>query len=186
VIYNTYGPGIYLYESSYSNVYNNTIYNNSTGSDTGHGRGSIRATGRVEYTTNAIIKNNNCYSTSSRDYAIFVDANYVSNGIIVANNNFYRASGNWYFWNNGEGGNLATFNALPRVSGNVNSDPLFVSTSTSDFRLQSNSPCINVGTNVGLTSDFAGIGVPQGGVPEIGAYEYTGAVNPPANLKIIK
>ena len=49
-------------------------------------------------------------------------------------------------------------------------DPLFVS--SSDFRLQSISPCINAGLSVGLTSDFAGHRVPQNDTVDIGAYEY--------------
>ncbi len=67
----------------------------------------------------------------------------------------------------------------------VNGDPLLVSASTSDFTLQSTSPCINAGANVGLIKDFAGISVPQGSSPDIGAYEYVGAAptdtTPPAS-----
>ena len=52
-----------------------------------------------------------------------------------------------------------------------NSDPLFTNAPT-DLSLQSASPAINAGTNVGLTSDFASN--PIVGVPDIGAYEYQG------------
>ena len=55
-------------------------------------------------------------------------------------------------------------------------DPFFVS--ASDFHLQSASPAINAGTNVGLTRDYAGTAIPQGSAPDIGAYEYVG-VPPP-------
>jgi parallel beta-helix repeat protein len=48
-------------------------------------------------------------------------------------------------------------------------DPLF----TSDFRLQSGSPAINTGIDVGLTSDYKNHRVPyNNGTPDIGAYEY--------------
>ena len=40
----------------------------------------------------------------------------------------------------------------------------------SDYRLQSTSPCIDAGTDVGLTEDYAGN--PIYGAPDIGAYEY--------------
>jgi LysM repeat protein len=56
----------------------------------------------------------------------------------------------------------------------MNSDPLFVSTATPDFHLQSTSLAINAGTNVGLTSDYEGNSIV--GLPDIGAYEY----QPPA------
>lgn len=50
----------------------------------------------------------------------------------------------------------------------ANSNPLFVS--ASDFHLLSGSPAIDSGTDVGLTSDYAGN--PIYGLPDIGAYEY--------------
>jgi len=52
------------------------------------------------------------------------------------------------------------------------SDPFFVNTSNHDFHLQSNSPSIDAGKDVGLTQDFEGNPVPQGRTPDIGAYEY--------------
>lgn len=54
----------------------------------------------------------------------------------------------------------------------ISSNPLFVS--TTDFRLQTGSPCINAGVNVGLTQDL--LGNPITGAPDIGAYEFTTAV----------
>ena len=56
------------------------------------------------------------------------------------------------------------------------SDPLFVS--SSDFHLQNTSPAINVGTNVGLISDYDGISLPRGIGYEIGAYEYPVPISP--------
>lgn len=52
----------------------------------------------------------------------------------------------------------------------VTTDPLFVS--TSDFRLRAGSPCIDAGTDVGLTSDYAGVAIPLGMAPDIGAHEW--------------
>jgi len=54
---------------------------------------------------------------------------------------------------------------------NLTSNPLFVS-SGSDFHLQSGSPAINVGKNLGLTTDFDSNSVPINSIPDIGAYEY--------------
>jgi len=54
-------------------------------------------------------------------------------------------------------------------TGNITSDPLF---RTGKYRLQSGSPCKNTGTNVSLTSDYAGHDVPQNTTPDMGAFEY--------------
>ncbi len=43
-----------------------------------------------------------------------------------------------------------------------------------DLRLRADSPCIDAGGDVGVTTDFAGARRPQGDAPDIGAYEHTG------------
>jgi hypothetical protein len=57
-------------------------------------------------------------------------------------------------------------------TGNITTNPLFVSTSTPDFHLMPRSPAIDAGTNVSLTSDYSGALAPQRSTPSIGAYEY--------------
>lgn len=52
----------------------------------------------------------------------------------------------------------------------VAGNPLF--SSSTNFYLQATSPARNTGTDVSLTSDIAGITVPQETYPEMGAYEY--------------
>lgn len=44
-------------------------------------------------------------------------------------------------------------------------------TDQSDYRLNKTSPCINAGTDVGLTEDIRGRAVPKNGAVDIGAYE---------------
>ena len=60
-----------------------------------------------------------------------------------------------------------------------NTDPKMVSPSTYDFRLQSKSPAINSGINVGLTTDYLKKAV--GGLPDIGAFKYTDSIEPAVN-----
>jgi parallel beta-helix repeat protein len=58
----------------------------------------------------------------------------------------------------------------------VNSNPIFIS--SSNFALQYNSPAIDAGTDLSLTSDY--LGNPIYGTPDIGAYEY----QPPRDLTL--
>ena len=52
------------------------------------------------------------------------------------------------------------------------SDPYFTSASGLNFSLRTGSPCINAGASIGWTADIAGVSIPQGGTPDIGAYEF--------------
>jgi hypothetical protein len=54
-------------------------------------------------------------------------------------------------------------------------NPLFIDPENENFHLQSTSPCINAGADLGLTQDFAGVSIPQGLAPDIGPYEYVSA-----------
>lgn len=53
----------------------------------------------------------------------------------------------------------------------VVADPLFQDVANKDFRLQDESPCIDAGTDVGVTSDFDNNPIPCNGTPDIGAFE---------------
>jgi hypothetical protein len=68
---------------------------------------------------------------------------------------------------------LATWQSNGADANGLNADPLLVS--SSDFHLQSGSPCINAGADVGLSEDFDGN--PSVGVPDIGAFE-SGVLQP--------
>jgi hypothetical protein len=58
--------------------------------------------------------------------------------------------------------------------GNITNDPVFVNLSSGNFRLQTNSPCINSGNNayVSANNDLDGNPRIVGGTVDIGAYEY--------------
>ena len=56
----------------------------------------------------------------------------------------------------------------------MESDPKLIDVESNNFHLQSDSPCIDAGVDLGLTQDYDGNTIPVGFFPDIGAYEYTG------------
>ncbi|MCB9768465.1 MAG: hypothetical protein H6752_09735 [Candidatus Omnitrophica bacterium] len=55
--------------------------------------------------------------------------------------------------------------------GNIDADPLFVDPENGDYHLQAASPCIDAGTDTGLTTDFDGNSRPIGRY-DMGAFEF--------------
>ncbi len=53
-------------------------------------------------------------------------------------------------------------------------DPMWVDPAHYDFHLKEGSPAINTGVDIGVTKDYEGTLVPQGGIPDMGAFEFTG------------
>ena len=67
---------------------------------------------------------------------------------------------------------------LPGGAGNIVNPPLFVNAAADNYRLQSNSPCINAGTNQDWMAEMTDLdGNPRiiNGRVDMGAYEYGGA-----------
>lgn len=86
------------------------------------------------------------------------------------------AAGSRYLWANADPD--VSHNAVPAPLALYPNDkrvdaPLYADPQHGDFHLQSNSPLIDTGTDVGLTSDFDGAVVPQRGNVDIGAFEFT-------------
>lgn len=120
---------------------------------------------------------------------------YVNNSTIVGNSATV-AGGGTYFSNNGSAASCIIYDnaapvgpnysgyagysyccttPMPPVGGSdITNDPVFVNAAAGNFRLQSNSPCINVGSGTVTISDLDGRRRVVGSQIDIGAYEYQG------------
>lgn len=65
---------------------------------------------------------------------------------------------------------LADLQGAGRALNCFTTTPAFTNQAGHDYTLQDDSPCINIGVNVGLTADY--LGNAMVGVPDIGAYEF--------------
>lgn len=111
---------------------------------------------------------------------------YLANCTLVSNNaggawsstlynciDYFNSSGNY----SGSSLNYCCTTPDPGGVGNITLDPLFVDVAGGDLRLQSNSPCINTGSNlyVGTSADLADNPRIINGTVDMGAYEFQGA-----------
>lgn len=153
-------------------IYNNVFYNAAE---------AFRFAGNNESGSRSELRNNIAYNIS--DYFISFMSGPDNYEIDSDYNLFYSDSGaEFYFRDSGGIIDHMTFEEWKALSkpgctfdpNSLTLDPLFRDPDNEDFRLQSNSPAIDNGTDVGLTHDFEGTPIPQppGGDPDIGAYEY--------------
>jgi len=159
------------------NIYNNVIYNNggsATYNDAKRGGLLIYSYAPSANDAPISVKNNIIYNNATYDLHI-TEVTAAFTGLDLNYNLIYRPSGNMIV-NDGNTYDYSQFSTYKTASGydanSVNADPLFVSTVTPDFHLQSGSPAINEGVDVGLTTDYDGNTVPRGAAPDIGAYEW--------------
>lgn len=101
---------------------------------------------------------------------------------LYSQNNIYYLNGNFAtLWDNSA--NITHDNNLYYLTngatlsrtlgpGEKQGDPLFVNLASKDFHLRSGSPAIDAGVNLGYTTDYDGKAVPNGSVPDMGAFEY--------------
>jgi hypothetical protein len=111
--------------------------------------------------------NNICLN--SVNYHVFHDLLEDTSGVALSNNLYYPDTVPYQF-------NYVVYNSLPawqqatgKDQASIADNPLLVDPAQADFRPVVGSPVMDRGTDVGLTTDIAGI--PVGGAPEIGAYE---------------
>ena len=144
------------------NVYNNCIHRMERG---------IQADGDV--TTSSNMKNNIISEYSGLAYRF----TNVLTGVTIDYNCVYTTDGGAKTgrWGVDEETTWADWKTTSGQDGNsINEDPTFTDAANGDFTIQVGSPCINAGTDVGLTTDYTGNIV--GALPDIGAYELIGAI----------
>jgi len=164
------GGGIYIGRLSNSveqhitnvRILNNVIYDNSTTSPTF----GIQFAGGTLSTLDDVIIANNIIKGFRAGYAagiMFRNVNGIN--VTITNNDIHDCD----YRLNPYMSNSTISNLI--LTNNIESDPLFVS--TSDFHLQSTSPCINAGCLINIIprNDYEGNAVYAGSAPDIGAYE---------------
>jgi hypothetical protein len=126
--------------------------------------------------------NNTVYLTGANSQGIICSAG-CSTSIMTAINNVVWAEqkaayadaafveSNNVYWNSAGRPFVQFQNFLMSATSRL-ANPLFISASGRNFALQSASPAINMGQLTSWTWDLTGKAVPQGGLPEAGAYEY--------------
>jgi len=154
-----------------NNITNYYIYNNTIVSSGNYVSGAYTVSGinlcDFGVSANGVqIKNNIIKGfTGGSAYYGPITAHGTSNylNLSITNNDFYgNANSNAVQWTGSFSPGTGYVN-----SSNITQDPLF--TSSSNFQLQSGSPAIGTGTNVGLSTDYAGNIIKN--PPSIGAYE---------------
>jgi parallel beta-helix repeat protein len=153
-------------------VENNTVYQN--------GNISQQEFNVADNVTILTVKNNLFYATPTRKTM----ASLAQTGTVSIDYNLHwRADGDPNLFYAGVGKTWAQWQALGYDTHGFNANPLFVNASGNNFQLQSTSPAIKAGTNVGLTTDF--LGKPIIGLPDLGVYEWDPLLSPPLNLQIV-
>lgn len=167
--WNTSDSVFYIHTGALNNEIYNNVLNVNSATDVG-----LYVTGT---STGTKFKNNIYYGTARCiNVAEGSHTNFESDY-----NCLYVTGGTFATW---RGVNKTTFtnwkDDSSQDANSTDSDPSFVNRAGDDFHLQSNSPCIETGTDLSLTPDIASITVPQGNYPEMGSYEY------PANVLRIR
>ena len=150
VITGNYGAGIDIYDSTNVSVYANSLYGNSQRPTPETPFAEISFAGPIGLTTGAVCENNVAYATQSSEYAIYMDSTTAAHAPQFTTNLWYAPnSSNWYY-NGASGNSLSTWNALSYVGTDNYANPLFTD-APSDLSLQSGSPAIDAGADLGST-----------------------------------
>lgn len=165
VIYNPPGGALCLHDSgSFATYHQNIRVENNTFVKTGAGGGKMLQCMRSPGEGTLLLRNNIFYTN-----------------IGISSVSGFTHTHNLYYMLNGAsiGYSLST--------GEKTGNPLFVNLGAGDLHLQSGSPAIDAGINLGYSKDYEDKTVPVGAAPDMGAYEYGGAstLSPSQKLRIV-
>ncbi len=142
-----------LYGGDYpSQVDNFRFENNTIGEITDNGLGWKLIFFKGEPTTSTFLMRNNVF--------------YVDGFGLLSNKSGFLHHHNLYYLSGG------TMLGFPLATEEWLGDPLFVNLAQRNFRLQSSSPAIDVGLDLGYQLDFDNRPVPVGAAPDLGAFEF--------------
>ncbi len=179
----TYGndaSGVATNSAVNCSVYNNVAFHNnrnSSGQLTWAAKGEFYFQG--DLSSGVVVKNNIGYSVRDGDFAVTVTPHVdTSAGFSMTNNLWYApVATNWFYKAGVQGSALSVFNGDAKIGTDFYGDPKFTDTSAAvlDFRLLTTSPAIDEGAATSFIVDRVGtaIPLPAGGVPDIGAFEFS-------------
>lgn len=197
-IHHNFGYGIHLYGSKgdinnnivrRNRVYNNGSITNKAGILVSGGNGNMvhhnivyghKHGIRVDYNvTNTKVFNNTVYGRDFMTGGIAIGT--TSTGAIVRNNLVYRTY---------PGNEIDDYGTGTILSNNLEGvTPRWLNPDAGDFRLRSDSPAIDSGTDCGLSGDFDNNPCPAGKAADVGAYEYQPPVSnllqAPSNIRVL-
>jgi hypothetical protein len=169
------------------NIFNNVIYNTGTGPDPADGAANYSCiyVGDTNGNPTTAVQeyNNTCYNGGSRGasegdagaFTCFIKCRLTNNVVDELSGEAYLSGSttsqcsSCVMGSNNDWFGLGT--APSQTTANLSVNPLFVSTSSSDFRLNSGSPVIGVGITTAMsTFDHNGLVRPH--PPSLGAYEF--------------
>lgn len=150
--------GVPPYTGASLNFWNNTIH-------TASGRSFQNDCGTPGVVT---LRNNIIYNAGTNGDSTFCLRSNTAGATVHGHNSYYRSADEAYLKVRDGTYQRTSAEVLAWEATAQVSDPLFVSTGV-DYALQPGSPCIDAGTDVGLTTDYAGN--PVDGTPDVGAFE---------------
>jgi hypothetical protein len=178
VCYSNQGSGLHSNSNSANcQFYYNCVYSNNTEESASEGGANISGADGIEIYNNVFYDNSN----SGIYFAISLTSATIKNNILMDNGDYeihsdhataptsdynciYHQAGGDFMYFNGSAYDWADWKTQTSGDANsINADPRMTDPASDDFTLQMTSPCINAGTDVGLTEDYAGNPAPKSG-----------------------